>query len=193
MRKYNIDRKTNETNITMSLNLDTQDFESKINTGVGFFDHMLELFAKHSEFAFSVDCKGDLNVDAHHSIEDIGICLGKAIKEALGDKRGIKRYASVNIPMDESLANVSIDISGRPFTIFNADFKGKCGDFDLELVEEFFRAIASYGGITLHINLLYGQNNHHKVEAIFKAFARAIKEAVKIEGDELPSSKGVLE
>ena len=130
----------------------------------------------------------------HHSVEDIGIVLGKALAEALGDKKGIKRYASVSIPMDESLANVTVDISGRPFLVFNAkDMSGKVGDFDIELVEEFFRAVSNYGGITLHVNLLYGSNNHHKIEAIFKAFARAMKEATTIVSDKLPSSKGVLE
>ena len=155
---------------------------------------MMTLFACHSGFDFSVACDGDVRVDGHHSVEDVGIVLGKALVQAVGDKVGIKRYASISIPMDESLANVTVDFSGRPYLVFNAqEMTGKVGDFDIELVEEFFRAVANYGGLTLHINLLYGSNNHHKIEAIFKAFARAIKEAVTVVGDKLPSSKGVLE
>lgn len=193
MRKSNIVRNTNETKIKLALNLEG-DGKYQVNTGVGFFDHMMTLFACHSGFDFSVECEGDVRVDEHHSVEDIGIVLGKALAEALGDKKGIKRYASVSIPMDESLANVTVDISGRPFLVFNAkDMSGKVGDFDIELVEEFFRAVSNYGGITLHVNLLYGSNNHHKIEAIFKAFARAMKEATTIVSDKLPSSKGVLE
>lgn len=193
MRKSSIERNTNETKIKLAIDLDGQG-RYDIDTGIGFFDHMMTLFACHSGFDFCVDCKGDTRVDGHHSVEDIGIVLGKAIAEALGDKKGIKRYASVSIPMDESLANVTIDISGRPFLVFNAkDMQGKVGDFDIELVEEFFRAVSNYGGLTLHINLLYGSNNHHKIEAIFKAFARALKEASLIVSDKLPSSKGVIE
>lgn len=155
---------------------------------------MLELFACHSGFDFAVKCRGDVRVDGHHSIEDIGIVLGKAIAQALGDKVGIKRYSHVVLPMDESLASVTLDVSGRPFLVFNAEgMTGKVGDFDIELVEEFFRAIANYGGLTIHINLLYGSNSHHKIEAIFKAFARALKDATAVVGDKLPSSKGVLE
>lgn len=193
MRKASIERNTNETKIKLSINLDGKGTYN-VNTGLGFFDHMMTLFACHSGFDFCVDCQGDIRVDGHHSVEDIGIVLGKAVAEALGDKVGIKRYASVTIPMDESLANVTMDISGRPFLVFNAKgMTGKVGDFDIELVEEFFRAVSNYGGITLHINLLYGSNNHHKIEAIFKAFARALKEASTIVSDKLPSSKGVLE
>lgn len=193
MRKASIERNTNETKIKLSINLDGKGTYN-VNTGLGFFDHMMTLFACHSGFDFCVDCQGDIRVDGHHSVEDIGIVLGKAVAEALGDKVGIKRYASVTIPMDESLANVTMDISGRPFLVFNAEgMTGKVGDFDIELVEEFFRAVSNYGGITLHINLLYGSNNHHKIEAIFKAFARALKEASTIVSDKLPSSKGVLE
>lgn len=193
MRKSSIVRNTNETKIKLAINLDG-DGKYDINTGVGFFDHMMTLFACHSGFDFSVECQGDVRVDGHHSVEDIGIVLGKALVESFGDKKGIKRYASVSIPMDESLANVTVDISGRPYLVFNASgMTGKVGDFDIELVEEFFRAVANYGGLTLHINLVYGSNNHHKIEAIFKAFARALKEASTIVSDKLPSSKGVLE
>ena len=192
MRKSNIVRNTNETKIKLALNLDG-DGKYQVNTGVGFFDHMMTLFACHSGFDFSVECEGDVRVDGHHSVEDIGIVLGKAINKALGDKIGIARYAGKTIPMDESLATVNIDISGRPFLVFNAELGGKVGDFDLELVEEFFRAVATYGGITIHVNLHYGSNSHHKAECIFKAFARAMKEAVTVVGTELPSSKGLIE
>lgn len=193
MRKAEIVRDTKETKIRLALNLDGEG-SYKADTGIGFFDHMMTLFACHSGFDFTVRCEGDTRVDGHHSVEDIGIVLGKALVQALGDKVGIKRYASVTIPMDESLATVTVDVSGRPFLVFNADgMSGKVGDFDIELVEEFFRAVANYGGLTLHINLHYGSNSHHKIEAIFKAFARALSEAVKIVGNTLPSSKGVLE
>ena len=193
MRKSEIERNTKETQINLSLNLDG-DGKYDVDTGVGFFDHMMTLFACHSGFDLNVKCNGDVRVDGHHSIEDIGIVLGKAIAQALGDKVGIKRYASVTIPMDESLATVTVDISGRQFLVFNAEgMSGKVGDFDIELVEEFFRAVANYGGLTLHVNLHYGSNSHHKIEAIFKAFARALSKAVKVVGDQLPSSKGVLE
>ncbi len=193
MRKSQIERNTKETQIALSLNLDG-DGKYDVDTGVGFFDHMMTLFACHSGFDLSVKCKGDVRVDGHHSVEDIGIVLGKAIAQALGDKVGIKRYSSVTIPMDESLANVTVDISGRQFLVFNAEgMTGKVGDFDIELVEEFFRAVANQAGLTLHINLRYGSNNHHKIEAIFKAFARALKEATEIVGNKIPSSKGMLE
>ncbi len=193
MRKSQIERNTKETQIALSLSLDG-DGKYDVDTGVGFFDHMMTLFACHSGFDLSVKCKGDVRVDGHHSVEDIGIVLGKAIAQALGDKVGIKRYSSVTIPMDESLANVTVDISGRQFLVFNAEgMTGKVGDFDIELVEEFFRAVANQAGLTLHINLRYGSNNHHKIEAIFKAFARALKEATEVVGKKIPSSKGMLE
>ena len=193
MRKSQIERNTKETQIALSLNLDG-DGKYDVDTGVGFFDHMMTLFACHSGFDLSVKCKGDVRVDGHHSVEDIGIVLGKAIAQALGDKVGIKIYSSVTIPMDESLANVTVDISGRQFLVFNAEgMTGKVGDFDIELVEEFFRAVANQAGLTLHINLRYGSNNHHKIEAIFKAFARALKEATEVVGNKIPSSKGMLE
>lgn len=193
MRKSSIERNTKETQIALALNLDGAG-KYDIDTGIGFFDHMMTLFACHSGFDLSVKCLGDVRVDGHHSVEDIGIVLGKAIAQALGDKVGIKRYASVTIPMDESLATVTVDISGRQFLVFNAEgMTGKVGDFDIELVEEFFRAVANQAGLTLHINLHYGSNGHHKIEAIFKAFARALKEATTIIGDKIPSSKGMLE
>ena len=179
MRTSNIQRNTKETQISLSLDLDGKG-EYSVDTGVGFFDHMLELFACHSGFDFAVKCRGDVRVDGHHSIEDIGIVLGKAIAQALGDKVGIKRYSHVVLPMDESLASVTLDVG--------LDTRDPALS-----VEEFFRAIANYGGLTIHINLLYGSNSHHKIEAIFKAFARALKDATAVVGDKLPSSKGVLE
>lgn len=191
-RQAEILRDTKETHIKLAVDLDGGAVAA--DSGIGFFDHMLELLGYHSGFGLEVSCEGDTRVDGHHSVEDVGIALGKAFAQAVGDKRGIARYATVTIPMDESLATVSVDFSGRPFLVFNADFTAaKVGEFDLELVEEFFRAVATYGGITLHVNLHYGSNNHHKAEAIFKAFARAISAAVKIVSDEIPSSKGVLE
>ncbi len=193
MRKAEIKRTTKETDISLDINLDGDGSFEVIDTGIGFFDHMLELFAVHGAFDMNVKCNGDIKVDGHHSVEDIGICLGNALRQALSDKRGIRRYASVSIPMDEALANVALDISGRAYIVFNADIDGKIGDFDSELVEEFMRAVAVNAGITLHVNLLYGGNNHHKAEAIFKAFARALRSAVEIVSDKIPSSKGVLE
>ena len=191
-RTATIERKTKETQIKLTVGLDgTAKYD--VDTGIGFFDHMLQLFSCHSGMDLKVECKGDTRVDGHHSVEDIGIVLGKAINRALGDKIGIARYASKTIPMDESLATVTVDISGRPYLVFNAELSGKVGDCELELVEEFFRAVATYGGIRMHVNLHYGSNSHHKAECIFKAFARAVKEAVTIVGTELPSSKGLIE
>jgi imidazoleglycerol-phosphate dehydratase len=187
-----ITRKTKETDITSGLNLDGNG-EGTIDTGIGFFNHMLDLFRVHSGFDFSVTCRGDTDVDFHHSVEDVAIVLGRCLKTALGDKKGIKRYADIAVPMDETLARATVDVSGRPFLVFNAELKGKTGEFDLELIEEFMRAVAFNGGLTLHINLLYGANGHHVAEAIFKAFARALSEAVKVVGNKIPSSKEVLE
>ncbi len=191
MRESTIKRTTKETDIKIYLNLDGTG-KNTINTGIGFLDHMLELFAVHGSFDLNVECKGDINVDFHHSVEDIGIVLGKTIKEALGDKVGINRYGSMLLPMDETLAEVVLDLSGRPFFVFNVDLNGKTGEFDNELANEFFQAVAFNAGMTLHINLKYGKNNHHVIEAIFKAFSRALSMAVKITSDRLPSSKGVL-
>lgn len=191
MRESTLKRKTKETDIKLYLNLDGTG-KNKINTGIGFLDHMLELFAVHGGFDLNVECVGDINVDFHHSVEDIGIVLGKAINEAIGDKVGINRYGSMLLPMDEALAEVVLDLSGRPFLVFNVDLKGKTGEFDNELANEFFQAVAFNAGLTLHVNLKYGKNNHHVIEAIFKAFARALSYAVKITSDRLPSSKGVL-
>ncbi|MBO4400258.1 MAG: imidazoleglycerol-phosphate dehydratase HisB [Selenomonadaceae bacterium] len=194
MRVGKITRETNETKVRVEINLDGGG-ENKIITGIGFFDHMLNLFGAHGQFDLSVDCAGDLEVDGHHSVEDIGIALGAAIKNALGDKRGINRYGTFFLPMDESLALVSLDISGRPFLVFDAgELAPMIGSFDTELVEEFLRALAFNAGITLHVKVLYGKNSHHKVEAIFKALGHALRIAVakdeKITG--VPSTKGIL-
>lgn len=192
MREGYIKRETRETAIELTLNLDGRGKE-QIDTGVGFFDHMLTSFAVHSGFDLTLSCRGDLRVDCHHSIEDIGIALGKAFADAVSDKTGIARYGNCTIPMDDALASCSVDVSGRPYLVFNAEFGDyRLGDMDSAMVEEFFRAFAMNALVTLHINLLYGRNDHHKAEAIFKAFAHALKAAVKIEGGVLLSSKGSL-
>ncbi len=195
MRCAEINRKTNETDICLKLNLDGSG-KSNINTGIGFLDHMLTLFAKHSRFDLDVTCKGDVWVDFHHSAEDIGICLGKAFKTAVGDMKGILRYADIHLPMDESLVLAAVDISGRSHLVFDAEFPTyKIGDFDTELFKEFFEAFVSNAGITLHIKKIYGGNSHHIGEACFKAVARVLKDAVQIDPkykDDIPSTKGVL-
>lgn len=193
-RKSQISRKTGETDVNLTINLDGSG-KSNIATGVGFLDHMLELFTRHGLFDLEVNAKGDLHVDAHHTVEDVGIVLGQAIKEALGDKKSIKRYGSCFVPMDESLALVALDLSGRPFLVFDANLPAqKLGTMETELVEEFFRAVAFNAGMNLHIKLLYGYNTHHIIEAIFKAFGRALDQAVliddRIEG--VMSTKGLL-
>ena len=191
MRKASVARKTRETEITLELNLDGKGIAA-VDTGVGFFNHMLELFAVHAGADLTVHCKGDTDVDFHHSVEDVGICLGQAFKEALGDKKGIARFADRVVPMDECAALVALDISGRPFLNFEQTMSGKIGQFDAELVEEFFRAFAFNAGVNLFIKLLKGGNMHHEAEAIFKAFAKCVHDAVKIVSDTVPSSKGVL-
>ncbi|WP_194189737.1 imidazoleglycerol-phosphate dehydratase HisB [Clostridium chrysemydis] len=191
-REYCINRKTNETNIEAYINLDGIG-ESEICTGIGFFDHMIELLAFHSSIDIKVKCIGDLKVCDHHSIEDIGIALGKAFKEAISDKKGIERYGSFYVPMDESLAFVSIDISGRPFLVFDCDFKrDSINNFSTEMVEEFLRAFAFNAKITLHTKVLYGKNDHHKIEAIFKALGRSLKIAKEITSEKLQSTKGTI-
>lgn len=188
MRKSEKKRTTAETSVRVSVNLDGVG-ESKIETGVGFFDHMLTLFAKHGGFDLAVKCKGDLAVDGHHSIEDVGIVLGEAVKEALGDKAGIARYGSFYIPMDEALAFVAVDISGRPYLVYEGgEMAPMVGDYDTELTEEFLRAFAFNAGLTLHTRVLYGNNTHHKIEALFKALGHALAIAVRKDG----SVKGVL-
>jgi imidazoleglycerol-phosphate dehydratase len=195
MRTSTIKRNTEETKIELTLNLDGKG-ESKIDTGCGFFDHMLTLFSKHSKIDLDVTCKGDVNVDYHHTVEDIGIVLGKALLEALGNKKGINRYADTILPMDESLILTAIDISGRSYLGFDVTFPSeKIGDFDTELVEEFFMALTRCAEITLHIKKMAGENSHHIAEGIFKSFARSLREAVALDEnfkDQLPSTKGVL-
>ncbi len=192
MREGYIKRETRETKIELTLNVDGTG-KNQINTGIGFFDHMLTAFSVHSGFDLTLSCKGDLGVDCHHSVEDVGIALGQAFGSALSDKAGIARYGNFTIPMDEALASCCIDISGRPFMVFNAEFGDyRLGDMDSAMVEEFFRAFAMNAMVTLHINLLYGKNDHHKAEAIFKAFSHALKAAVRFEGGEILSSKGSL-
>lgn len=193
-RKTEMERNTFETKIKLKLNVDGTG-ESDINTGIGFFDHMLTLFTKHGLFDLSIKADGDLNVDAHHTVEDIGIVLGQAIKDALGEKKSIKRYASNILPMDEALAMVAVDIGGRPYLVFDAAFTSdKVGEMDTELVEEFFRAVSFNAGMNIHIKVFYGSNNHHIAEAIFKAFARALDEATRL--DErikgVMSTKGII-
>ena len=192
MRSYKVERNTLETQILVEINLDGTG-KADIDTGVGFFDHMLTLMAFHGKFDMKVKCNGDTYVDDHHTIEDIGIALGECVKQALGDKRGIRRYSTVFVPMDEALARTSIDVSNRPFLVFNADFTDeRVGNMTTQMVKEFFRAFVNESRVTLHINLLYGENDHHKIEAIFKSFARALKEGIEIISDEVASSKGVL-
>ena len=192
MRKGIVIRNTLETKIKVEINLDGSG-EAKIDTGVGFLDHMLTLMAFHGKFDLTILAKGDLCVDDHHTIEDIGICLGEAFKEAIGDRRGIRRYSTVYIPMDESLAYTSVDIRNRPYLVFNVGFTAeKIGNMSTQMFKEFFRAFVNESRITLHINLLYGENDHHKIEAVFKSFARALKEGSEIISKEVSSSKGVL-
>jgi imidazoleglycerol-phosphate dehydratase len=196
MRKACIERKTAETDIKLSLCLDECGKNTNIDTGCGFFDHMLTLFAKHARIDLDVRCVGDVNVDYHHSVEDIGICLGLALKEALGDCKGIRRYGNMLLPMDESLVLCALDLSGRSYLAYGLEIPTeKIGDFDSELVEEFFIALTRNAGMTLHLKQLDGRNSHHIAEAAFKAFARALREAISIDGsakDEIPSTKGVL-
>ncbi len=192
MRTAQIDRKTRETDIALSIDLDGKGNVS-VDTGIGFFDHMLTALAVHCGIDLNVKCQGDLYVDAHHTVEDTGICLGKAFAQALGDKSGIARYGSAYVPMDEALAFCSLDISGRAFLVFNAQFSDdRIGQFDTCLTEEFFRAFAFNAGMTLHIREEYGKNDHHICEAIFKAAAHALKQAIAVNGGAVLSTKGVL-
>ena len=195
MRQSEIKRKTNETDIALKLTLGAEG-KSEISTGSGFLDHMLTLFAKHGRFDIELTCRGDVEVDLHHTTEDIGIALGQAFAAALGEKRGIMRYADIILPMDEALIMAAVDISGRPYLSLATDIKAaRVGNFDTELVEEFWRAFAMNAAITLHIKQLSGSNTHHIIEGIFKACARCLGKAVAIEekfSDEVPSTKGVL-
>lgn len=192
MRNAEINRKTKETDISLKLNLDGGDVN--IDTGIGFFDHMLNSFAIHGGFGLDISVKGDLNVDDHHTIEDTGIVLGQAFNKSLGDKSSIERFGSFYVPMDEALAFASLDISGRPFMVFDADFpQEKCGDYTSAMTVEFMRAFAYNAGITLHVKCEYGYNSHHIIEAIYKAVAHALKIAVKQNDSGKPlSTKGVL-
>ena len=195
MRTAELNRKTTETDIAVRLDLDGNG-NSEISTGCGFLDHMLTLFSKHGRFDLSVFCEGDVEVDFHHSAEDIGITLGTAFNEALGDRRGIRRYGEFTLPMDEALVQSVIDCSGRGFLSFDLEIPTeKVGDFDTELVEEFFIAFARNSGMTIHIRKISGKNSHHIIEGAFKAFARALKKAVAVDpdfSDDIPSTKGVL-
>ncbi len=195
MRKSDIKRQTAETDITVSLTIDGRG-TNQIDTGVGFLDHMLTLFSRHGRFDLTVTCKGDTHVDAHHSTEDVGLCLGAAFAEALGDMKGIVRYGDVTLPMDEALVTCAVDVSGRSHLGFGLELpQGKVGTWDTELVEEFLLAFTRRAGITLHLVQLSGTNTHHIIEAAFKAMARALRKAVAIDpdfSDEIPSTKGVL-
>ncbi|EAH4443574.1 imidazoleglycerol-phosphate dehydratase HisB [Listeria innocua] len=194
MRSASKTRITGETSIELSINLDSQ-ADSTISTGVGFLDHMLTLFAKHSRITLNVKADGDTYVDAHHTVEDVGITLGLCLKEALSDKASINRYGSSYVPMDESLGFCALDLSGRSYLVFDAELTNpKLGDFDTELVEEFFQAVAFNAEMNLHLRVLYGKNTHHKIEALFKAFGRALREAITINPEikGVNSTKGVL-
>ena len=195
MRQGEVSRRTAETDVRVELGLDGSG-EARIRTGVGFLDHMLELFARHALFDLAVEVTGDLHVDGHHTTEDTGIALGQAFARALGDKRGVARYSSLHLPMDETLTRVAVDISGRPFLVFRTTFPtAQVGTFDTELVREFFQAFAMNAGITLHVETLYGANSHHIAESCFKGLARALRAAVAVdprEGGRVPSTKGSL-
>lgn len=193
-RKASIERITNETRIRLSLDLDGSG-QTKICTSVPFLDHMLNLFARHGLFNLEVEACGDIDIDFHHTVEDIGIVLGDAFKQALGDKKGIRRYGQASVPMDETLASVAVDISGRPYLVYHVNLpKVKIGDFDVELAREFFQAFANHCGLNLHINVMYGDNVHHIIEACFKAFARAMDAASQMDPriQDVMSTKGVL-
>ena len=196
MRSGNVIRETRETKIDLTIDLDGSG-RADGESGIGFFNHMLTLFAAHGRFDLVLNCAGDIEVDGHHSVEDIGIALGQAVQKALGDKKGITRYGTFFLPMDETLVMVSLDISGRPFLVYDAGgaMAPMIGQYDTELTEEFLRAFAFNAGITLHVKVMYGTNSHHKVEAIFKALGRALHAAVKINPEtagEIPSTKGML-
>ena len=195
MRKASINRKTKETSISVEVNLDGTG-KSSIKTGIGFLDHMLEQIAKHSLIDISLEAKGDLHIDLHHTTEDSGIALGEALKEALGDKKGIIRYASATIPMDETLSRVSLDLSNRPYLVWNVKLAvEKLGEMDTELFKEWYHAFAQSAGITLHVENIYGENSHHIIESCYKGLARALRDAVQIDSriqDIIPSTKGTI-
>lgn len=191
MRKASITRKTKETEVKVELNLDGSG-QNQIKTSIGFLDHMFELFSFHGNFDLKLNAIGDIHIDYHHLIEDIGIVFGKSLDKALGDRKGIKRYGFASIPMDEALTQVSIDIGGRAYIVYNVPFEGLIKDININLFEEFFRAVTNNAKITLHINVMYGKDLHHIIEAVFKAFSKALRDAVMITGDTLPSTKGIL-
>lgn len=194
-RQAKLSRKTNETQIEIAINLDGTGVYDVV-TGIGFFDHMLEQLSKHSLIDITVKAQGDLHIDGHHTVEDVGLALGTALRDAVGDKRGIVRYGHSYVPMDECLSRVALDLSGRPYCIWNVEFsEGKIGDMDTELFKEFFHSLAQTGGITLHLENLYGQNNHHIIESLFKACAKALRMAMSYDDrapDVIPSTKGLL-
>jgi imidazoleglycerol-phosphate dehydratase len=193
-RTAEIFRQTKETKVKVSINLDGSG-KTSIETGVGFFDHMLELLGRHSLIDLTAQAEGDLQVDSHHTVEDVGIVLGQAIEKALGDKKGISRFGWATVPMDETLASTAVDLSGRAAFVYNAKYRGgSIGQFPVELVEEFFKAIATSARLNLHINVAYGTNNHHIAEAIFKSFAKALRQAVSLDPrqTDVPSTKGSL-
>jgi imidazoleglycerol-phosphate dehydratase len=193
-RTATISRKTSETDVTVSLNLDGSG-KGAVQTGISFLDHMLVLFAKHGVFDLEVICRGDLEIDAHHSVEDVGICLGLALDKALGDKRGIVRFAHSYYPMDDTLVRATVDLSGRPYLVYDVDVKKeRVGELDAELVEEFCKALVTHARLNLHITMLYGRNAHHIFESVFKAAARALSAATRLEPriQGIPSTKGVL-
>ncbi len=195
MRTASITRETRETNIRLALCIDGSG-KTELATGVGFFDHMLDALCRFAQFDLALTCKGDLLVDTHHTVEDVGICLGKALREALGDRCGIRRVGSAYLPMDEALAFAAIDVSGRPYLAWNADFTAPmCGAMDTQLAEEFFRAVVVNAGLTVHMNLVTGRNDHHKMEALFKAFGLALRDAVRIDANiqGVLSTKGSLD
>lgn len=192
MRTATISRQTKETSISLTLNVDGAG-KSEIATGVGFLDHMLTLFSFHSGIDLAVTCHGDLEVDDHHTVEDIGLALGQGLLQALGDKHGIGRYGFSYVPMDETLGRVVVDFSGRPYFVYHAEMeREKVGSMDTQNVKEFFKSVSNEAKMTCHMEVLYGENDHHKVEALFKAFGRAVKEAVQIVSNQIPSTKGVL-
>jgi imidazoleglycerol-phosphate dehydratase len=194
MRNAVIERDTKETRIRLRLGLDGTP-QTEIRTGIGFFDHMLTLMGAHGGMQLAIECQGDLEVDLHHTVEDVGIVLGQALKQALGDKKGITRYGTAFVPMDESLAMVCLDISGRPFLVYDVEEPGaQTEPFSIQVAEEFLRAFATHSGITLHVRVLYGKNTHHILEAVFKALGRALAQAVALTGsDAVPSTKGMLD
>ena len=195
MRTATFTRTTKETDICLTVCLDGSG-KTELNTGVGFFDHMLDALSRFAQFDLTLTCTGDLHVDEHHTIEDVGICLGKAIREALGDRVGIRRVGSAYMPMDEALAFAAIDISGRPYLAYTAEYATlRCGDMGVQMAEEFFRAVAVNAGLTVHLNVLAGRNDHHKLEALFKAFGLALRDAVRVDANiqGVLSTKGALD